>query len=559
MAQLAHVKNLWGVRIPMRDGINLVADLYFPPASDSERLPALLHRTPYNKQNPNWVGQARYLASHGYVVVLQDVRGRQDSEGNFYPFRDEGPDGFDSIEWIAQQPWCNGRVGMFGGSYGAWVQWAAAREVPPHLTTIIPASAPALRGTDVPYNNGMIDLIMFSWLHHLSGRGLQDNSLVDWERVFWHLPVREMSEALGRPLPVWEQWLANPGANSYWDSIGLSDEDSERISVPVLHINAWFDPVCHFDCYEAMMLPSSRRHLQSMIVGPWNHEGTRFPKEDLGGVNFTSAAVLDVDRIHVEWFDHWMRGEGDTSLLPPKCKYFVTGANEWREADHWPPPNHSSVDFYLAGSGPDLRASRGLDSGVPASESTSVFRYDPADPVISMPDFDFFPAPPALQPDIPFDQQALLSRNDCAVYTGSQLADELEIAGKAELMLFAESSCPDTDWMAILADVYPDGRSMRVTEAFIRARFRNSLREAELMVAGSIYQFDLVFNPIAHVFKPGHCVRVTITSSYFPRYDRNLNTGKPIGSDADPVIAVQTIHHGPTNPSKVRLPVRTAE
>lgn len=551
------VRHLWDVKVAMRDGELLSADIYIPPAGlDGGPYPALLMRTPYNNQTPLYVNEATYFAEHGYAVLLQDVRGRHDSPGDWYPFRNEGADGFDTIEWMAQQDWCNGKVGTFGGSYGGWYQWIAAREKPPHLTTMVSTAAGGRWMREIPYKNGVVLLVMLGWLNLAGARTMQDNSRVDWDEVFYHLPVRTMDDKVGRSLPVWQEWLDHPTLDDYWKSFILSDEDFGKIDLPVLHITGWYDgdqPGALF-FYEGMIKNSPSSDRQFIRIGPWDHGGTRMPRQHLGGVDFSIAALMNMEELHVKWFDHWMKGDDNGVGEEKRVDYFLMGVNEWRKSDAWPPPEVKETRWYLhsGGKANTLKGDGGLDMERPGNEPSDEYTYNPEDPVVGVLNTNFYADPPV---ETPLDRRFVLRRDDVLVYTSDPLDAPLEVAGRPWITLFASSDCPDTDWMATLSDVYPDGRSIFLSSGVIRARFRESLEYEKLMEPGEVYEFQFELMSVGHVFKAGHHVRLSVTSSDFPVYDRNPNTGHPIGEDAELQIAQNIVHHSKKHPSHLMLPV----
>jgi putative CocE/NonD family hydrolase len=546
-------RHLWDVRVPMRDGVSLAADLYLPDGG--EPAPALLMRTPYNKQTASYREFAERFVANGYAVVLQDVRGRHESDGGWYPFRDEGPDGYDTIEWIAEQAWSDGKVGLFGGSYGGWVQWAAARERPPHLAAMVSRAAGGRWMQEIPYDNGTVVLAMLGWLNLASGRTMKDAAAVDWRAVLHHLPLRTMDAALGRELPVWQDFLDHPTLDEYWAAIRLTAADFAAIDLPVLHITGWYDedqPGALF-FYEGMMRNSPAATRQAVCIGPWDHGGTGEPSRELGGVDFSPRAVVDVKDLHLQWFDRWLRGaeprDGQTHAT-----YFLTGINEWRGAAAWPPPEVRERRYYLSSHGRanTLRGDGSLASAPPESSSADEFTYDPEDPVVTVTDFDFY-SDTGVEPTL--DRRYVDRRDDVLVYTSEPMSEALTVAGRPSVLLFGSSDCPDTDWFVTLQDVHPRGPSVLLANGRLRARFRESLEREMLMEPGQIYEFRFELSTIGHVFAPGHRIRLTVTSSDFPVYDRNPNTGHPIGEDAELRVARNAIHHGEAEPSHVALPL----
>lgn len=556
-------RNLWDLRTPMRDGVELSSDIYLPPEGlDGSPYPLVLMRTPYNNQNEMYVKYARHLSDNGHAVAIQDCRGRHDSDGEFYPFHKEGPDGHDSIEWFAKQGWCTGKIGMMGGSYAGWVQWAAARERPRHLTTFVSTAAAGRFHEEVPYRNGIVMLPMFSWLHTVAGRVWQEGAHVDWERVLNHLPLRTMDQALGREMPVWHDWLDHPALDDYWKEIRLTEKDFSRMDLPVLHITGYYDgdqPGTLF-FYEGMRAYSPAASKQFILIGPWDHGGTRFPKQAIGGVDFGESAVRDLEDAHLRWFDYWLKGKRNGQASEKRAKFFLTGTNIWREAGGWPPPRTREVTYYLHSSGGanSLTGDGELTREKPDEEPADTYSYDPNDPVVVAADFNFYPVPPSKPAETPLDRRFIERRKDVLVYTSSELLDEVEAVGRPQVQLFGGSDRPDTDWFVTISDVAPGGSSIALAEGMLRARFRESLERETFMSPREIYEFPIDFSAIGHTFKKGHRIRVSIMSSRFPICDRNMNTGKPIAEDADPQVAANNVFHDRDHPSRIVLPVSSS-
>jgi len=536
--------------IPMRDGARLAADVYLP--SEPGPVPALLHRTPYGKQTPLWIKWANYFAERGYAVVVQDVRGRWESDGEWYPLVNEGPDGFDTIEWIASQPWCDGSVGMYGASYGGWTQWAAARERPKPLRTMVSTAAVGRWFQEMQYYDGIFRLESLQWLNLVGGRTTQDNSLIDWRKTFEHLPLRTIDQAINRPSQVWQDWLDHSTYDAYWREIRL-DDDFPGIDLPVLHITGWFDgdqPGALF-FYRGMMSSSPAAAEQSLVIGPWDHAGTRVPHRTFGPLQFGESALVDVLELHVQWFDRHLRMRSADPM--PRVRYFVMGPNEWLEDQAWPPATSAAHDLYLADDAGSGRLSEAV--GDPASQG---YTYDPRDPVRVPRDPDrqyrfttFFET----REDDDIERSGIECRSDVLVFETVPLEHELVVAGRSWLELFAESDCVDTDWIVWLSDHWPDGRSIVVAQGQLGARFRDSLEHPEPLVPGEVYRFRIELSEVAYAFPSGHRVSVAVTSSCFPLFARNPNTGAPLGGDDHVKVARNRVHLGRAHPSRLELPV----
>lgn len=547
----------WNVAVPMRDGVVLRADIYFPPAgAEGGPYPVVLARTPYNKQNPVYVEGARYLAEHGYACVLQDTRGRHDSEGLWQPIINEGRDGYDSVEWCAAQPWSTGRIGTMGGSYGGWVQWSLAREKPPHLTTMVSTASCGAWLEELPFHNGCVMLVMVGWLNFVSGRVMQNPELIqNWPEVFRHLPLREMPQVLGRDLPLWEEWLDHLTLDEYWRELRL-DDDFAHIETPVLHITGWWDDdqPGALAMYRGMTAGSPGAADQALVIGAWDHAGTRVPRQVLGGVDMGGEAVHDPLDIHRRWFDTWLK---QTERTAAPVRLYLTGRKEWVETEAFPPPGSTSLVWYLDSGG---RANSVMGDGtlgpdVPTGAGEDAFCYDPADPVPAVIDENFY-SPTVVE--TPLDHRFKHRRDDVLVYTSEPVTEELAIVGHAEVRLLAATDGPDTDWFVALHDVSPNGTSMVLSDGRLRARYAEDLAAPTLREPDRVYPYLIRTGALGHVLLPGHRLRLTVTSSDFPVWDRNLNTGGSIAGDTEMRVARNRILHSPDAASTVTLPIAPA-
>jgi hypothetical protein len=539
----------------MRDGIELSTDLHLPPGGLSGGpYPLVLMRTPANNHAAADVKKARQLSEHGFAVAIQDVRGREDSGGEFCPFRDEGRDGYDSVEWFAAQEWCTGKVGMMGTGYAGWAQWAAARELPPHLVTLV--STASWGGRRAVYRNGAVVLPMLSWLHAMSARVWQHAGQVDWERVLRHLPLRTMDQALGRDIPVWREWLDHPRDDDYWRPLDFSAGDFRGIALPALHITGWHDSAqgMALHLFEGMRAHSPAAAAQALIIGPWDHAGTQAPTQVLGGVDFGASAVEDIDALHLRWFEHWLSDGGEDAPAAPDSKYFVTGTNVWRE-EAWSPSAESAVYYLHSGGAANTVDGDGtLTTTAPTDEPPDSYQYDPADPIVVTPDFTFFPSPPAQPPQLPLDRRFVERRPDVLVFTSPELTQEVEVLGRPSVHLYAGSDRPDTDWFVQLSDVDARGASIVLAMGVLRAG--RGLEPESVMSSGEVDEVRIELDAVAHVVQPGHRLRASVMSSCFPLYDRNANTGDPTADDG-PHVATNHVRHDAAHPSRLVLPIRS--
>lgn len=541
------------VPIPMRDGVRTSADIFFP--HDEGRYPAILMRSCYDNTTERHMPFVRYFAEHGYVFVFQDVRGRGDSDGVFTPFENEGPDGYDTIEWVAAQPWCTGKVGMVGGSYLGTAQWLAAREKPPHLAALVSAAPAGRWMEELPFHSGKILLPMLFWLNSVAGRTNQNTlttpaiaEVVDWQGLMAHTPLITADELIGRPDGLWRKWLTYNFGN-YWSKLSLEGRFPE-IDLPVLHITGWFDgdqPGALF-YFRGMTTHSPAADRQFLLAGPWPHSGVWFPQQKLGDLDFGESSVHDAKAIQVRWFDYWLKGEQNGLMEEPHVKVFVMGRNQWRESSAFPVPGTTLVNYYLHsdGSANTLTGDGSLDVIPPQAEPADHYIYDPLDTCTSNQGID---------DDVTFERKPVEERQEVLVYTSSPLVDELEVTGTPFLHLHAASDAPDTDFAAVLVDVYPDGRAVPVAEGILRASYRNSVDGGDPITPGKTYQYQIEMNAVSIAFLSGHRLRLEILSSYFPKYDRNPNSGDPPGEEHSFKTAHQTVFHDQDLQSHLVLPV----
>lgn len=555
--QTGAVKVAYDVRVPMRDGVTLSADVY--RRSGSSRSPAILLRTPYLKVSREQHELATYFAQRGYAVVWMDVRGRGDSEGTFVPYRLDGVDGFDAIEWIAAQPWCDGSVGTLGGSYLGRIQWLTALLRPPHLRCMVVLVTPSDPFVEVP--TGTPSPMHLCWAHMTSGRVMQNIENVDWMKVYEHLPLVTMDEeALGRRIPCWKEDLEHVTLDDHWRPLCYQDRFHE-IDVPVLHISGWYDDEQigtprNFVGMTRNARTEHARRSQKLLMGPWPHQVNRSTR--LGEVDFGAHSVIDLRAYQLRWFDHWLKGIDTGIMDEPPVRVFVMGANVWRDEHEWPLERTVWTRYYLHSEG---RANSRFGDGVlstrppgPAGSSGAGavpdrYVYDPARPV------PFITEPTSSQIGGPDDYAAIERRDDVLVYSTPPLEQDLEVTGPVLVELYASSSAKDTDFTAKLLDVWPTGFAQRLCDGIVRARYREGMEHAVLMEPGRVYRFSIDLWHTSQVFLRGHCIRLEIASSAFPKYDRNLNTGEDMVHETQGVVAHQAVYHDAAHPSCIILPV----
>jgi uncharacterized protein len=561
------------VPIKMRDGTLLYADVWRPDKSGKH--PAILTRTPYNK-NLMFPTRAGYMnpqrmARNGYAVVIQDVRGTGDSEGTAFFWKQEVEDGYDSVEGVAALPWCNGNVGMYGFSYFGYTQLAAAVAQPPHLKAIcpgmtyhIPRSFPYSARGDTFKLQVHLSWCLGRTLGELMRRNLppqemmanlkQIVALTDGiKEQFKILPVKDAPAAkiideFGM-MPAYRD-IAGHNDEAYWKEIG-EPLQLDEITVPVFSFAGWYDTEMTpgvFGNYKKLedrksnKLPANR-----LLIGPWIHSGEMM--NIVGQLDFEMASngmMADVTGQHIRWFDRWLKGKENGADKDPPVRIFVMGANIWRDEAEWPLKRTNFSKYYLhsAGQANTLTGNGALISTAPDEEQPDSFLYDPRNP-----------APSNEMGMGAFDQRLTETRPDVLVYTTPMLEKDLEVTGPIRLKIYAATSAIDTDFTGKLVDVWPEGAAYNVAEGIIRARFRRSADDPELLRPEEIYEYDIDMGNTSIVFKAGHRVRLEVSSSNFPKWARNLNTGANPGEDANPRIAAQTIYHDRKRASHLLLPV----
>ncbi len=545
-----------GVRAKMRDGVMLVADVYRPKAPG--KYPVLLERTPYNRRDPS-TGSA--LASDGYVVILQDTRGRFDSEGEFYPFRHEAEDGYDSVEWAAALPYSNGVVGMFGGSYVGATQMLAASSHPPHLVAIFPYVTASEYYEGWTYQSGALaQWFASSWTSGLAGDTARRKAVSrprDWITALPIDDYRILSLPAAEELaPYYRDWLQHETNDAYWRAVRVSDHYAE-MNVKGLHAGGWHDLFLkgsitnYVELRKSAATPEARQG-QRLLIGPWAHAVTS-PEGKIGDVVFGKSVVIDMNRTILRWSDWALKGMQNEYATGAPVRIFVMGRNEWRDEQEFPLARTQYTRYYLSASqGANTAAGDGrLSRDKPGTERQDAFDYDPKNPVMTVGgrlccSNEFPPGP--------FDQRPLEGRADVLVYSTPVLDKPVEATGFLRLELYAASSAVDTDFTAVLADVAPDGYARFLTDGIVRARYRNSTEKPELIRPGEVYKFDMDLWATSNVFLPGHRIRLYVSSSNFPRFNRNLNTGEQNVRATRAITARQTIYHDALHPSALVIP-----
>lgn len=549
-------------KIRMKDGIKLSANVY-KPAEMKEPLPAIFAFTPYISDE----GQERgpFFAKNGYVYVHVDVRGRGNSEGEFFPLEKDGADGAQVVQWIAKQPWCNGKVGMRGGSYRGMVQWQTLKHFPPALKTIIPTAA-AAPGVDFPMPHNIFVSYDAQWLGFTLSKTKNTTLFADqeyWLEKFYrlysrHLPFAKLAEMTGSNTKIFERWLAHPYFDRYWQGMTFPDKSYEKIDIPVLTITG------HFDGDQPGAMHYYRKHMRFgkediknkhyVIIGPWDHAGTRHPRKELGGLVFGDDAVLDMEQLHLEWYDWLLKGKAKPKFLKKRVCYYLMNENNWKYCDNLKDVSNQTQTWYLSskdGEAHDVFNS-GLLTKTPPREkqAADVFEYDPLK-VISKEEY-------IRQADASLLDQGDAFADDKLIYHSPPLKEAVEIAGHAKLKVFIELNVPDTDFGMALYEIRKDGKSIPLAQDFMRARYRNSLSKPELVKPGKIYKY--IFDKsyfFAGKLEKGSRLRLVFSSLNSPMLEKNYNSGGVVAEETakDARKAVIKLHHDPDHPGVLELPV----
>ena len=560
--QIKPVQFTWGVKIPMRDGVNINATLY-QPGSSSEPLPVIFTFTPYVADRFHHWGV--YFARNGYVFAAIDVRGRGNSEGAFEPMVNEGHDGYDIVEWFAAQPFCNGKVTMFGGSYGGFDQWSTLKEFPPHLTTILPVASgyPSL---DFPFPRNIMMSYFIQWLTFTSGATSNVNIFGDmqfWAEKYYemycnHRPFQELDQIAGNLTTHFQTWLKTHKPTEYWDRMNPKETDYAKITCPILTITG------HYDDDQNGAMGFYKKHMafgnpeaiaqHHLVIGPWDHAGTRLPQKELGGLTFADAGVIDMDALNKGWYDWTMKGKEKPTLLQKRIAYYVMGAEKWKFADSLETISNKTIQYYLHSDGyaNDVFHSGWLKTEKPTAEKPDTYIYDP---------LDIRPGALELNPDPRYllDQTAVFNLfGNGVVYHSEIFQEDIEITGYVKLNAWIEIDTPDTDFFVTLYEITSNGTSIRLTQDFMRARYRDSLREEKLVKPGEInsYKFDW-FTFFSRQVAKGSCLRLVLACPNSIQTEKNYNSGKPVheecGADARTVHV--KIHHDAQHSSYLEIPI----
>jgi putative CocE/NonD family hydrolase len=539
---------------PMRDGVRLATDVYRDSATTTA--PVVLMRTPYNKDRGK--AAAERFAAAGYIAVVQDCRGKFASGGDFIPYNNEGQDGYDSIEWIGKQPWCNGRIGMWGSSYVGATQWQAAVEHPPGLVTITPTATWSSFYRNLYLGGAVRHTLIAKWAsgHSRKPDGMAVTS--DWNRTLLHLPLSEVDDQIGWPIPWLEAMLTHPEPAGYWKRLDLTG-DMLDLTLPMQHVVGYYDffsreSVNNFTRMQQLASDETTRKQQRLILGPWDHGS--IGKSKVGELDFGPDAQWDSTAATLEWFDRTLKKDPHTPAAPlVPVRFFMMGENRWHESETWPPTGYETASFYFHSAGQaNTRDGDGrLDPKAPAAdEPVDRFQANPAAPVPACPVTEEQPLHAAKWS--PVDQREIEDRRDVLCYTTDALTERLSFAGNASAELFVSADTVDADWVVKLIDVHPDGSAYNLAVGIMRGSFRDSELEPQPLEPNEVYKITVDLGPIAAQLAPGHRLRVDVCGSYFPLFDRNSNTGAGPFS-ATTAIATESVYHTSARASRILLPV----
>ena len=541
------------LRIPMRDGVCLYGVIYRP--KEGERFPVALIRSPYSTQHPRYVDWAIRFAKRGYAAVMVDSRGRYESDGKWRPYIDETNDGFDTQQWIGEQPWCDGNIGTFGISYPGFTQILPAHLRCPYVKGLVPIANQEDNYGHMRYN-GVLQLQNAMNFITLGDRMLQTEHMehINLEEVYRHLPLVSAFDGIAER-PFYREVIRHSCFDEFWSSYSMKNRYDE-VETPALFITGWYDNLVHegFKCFKGFSTRArsqEAREKTKLIVGPWSHKSI-VGAERIGDIEFGSASAVDIPEVHLRWYDQRLKGIDNGIDGEPPVKIFVMGENAWRFENEWPlaRTNYTNFYFHSGGRANSLNGDGTLRVDQPQDESPDTYSYDPNDPVPTIGGQSLF-----AENTGPRDRRSVERRDDVLVYSSEPLREDVEVTGSIMVKLFASSSAPDTDYTGALVDVYPNGQAIIICDGIIRARFRESFTSPELIEPGRIYEYGLELWETSNLFKAGHRIRLEISSSNFPRFDRNLNTGSDPGSDTEFHIAEQTVYHNAQHPSHVVLPI----
>jgi putative CocE/NonD family hydrolase len=552
-------------QVPMSDGVKLGVAVWTPDVQN-QKFPTILVASPYNKLRDGFIEDAAFFVPRGYAYVTYDLRGRYDSEGQAYLYGEyDGKDLNEMQTWIGKQPWSNGKIGMYGGSYQGFIQWEGAMYHNPNLTALVPQVSPDDHYDNV-YPSGAFQLsnsLDFLWFC-CGGRTNTPIEVINWEKWYQQLPLKNMAQWAGiQNEKLWQDLIAHPDRDSYWPGPGERISPGKNgpgkydtIQVPTFNISGWYDQVSQatINNYVGMAAygPSEHRSQHKLLMGPWTHGGLFQTKQ--GDLNFPNQAAPNGNEWRLRWFDHWLKGIDNGFDKEPPVYIYVMGADTWRNECEWPLKRAQEAKYYLHSQGKaNSLLGDGMLSVAPPSgkENFDRYTYDPKNPVPTLGgNVAMHPARVG-----PYDQTAIEMRSDVLVYTSDPLQQDVEVTGPIILHLFASTDRTDTDFTGKIADVAPSGYAKILLEGVIRGRYWKTFQKQNLLTPNQIYEFYVDLWSTSNVFLKGHRIRIEVSSSNFPKYDPNPNTGHKFGEDAEVLLANQRVYHDTEHASYVALPV----
>jgi uncharacterized protein len=557
----ANVVFRWNQQIPLRDGVHLSATVY-TPRDQKAPAPCLFTLTPYIGQS--YHDRGIYFAAHGYPFLTVDVRGRGNSEGQFDPLLQEAHDGYDVVEWLAKQPYCNGKISMWGGSYAGYDQWATAKEFPPHLATIVPVAAP-YAGVDFPMFNNIFSPYDVQWLTFTSGRASQDKIFGD--EAFWAsknrqwfeggTPFKDIDTLVGAPSAIFKRWVQHPHPDAFWDAYNPTAEQYARLGIPILTITGAYDgdqpgALTHYREYMKNASAEGRaRHY--LIIGPWDHAATRTPRAEIGGLKFGPASLVDLPQLHLQWYGWTMQGGPKPQFLQKPVAYYVMGAERWRYADTLEGSTGQSQPYFLNSNGnaADVLAAGALDPHA-GSGKPDHYVYDPRDLSFAADEANSDSA------DLTDQRADYARRGKLLVYHSAPFEKDTEISGFFKLSAWIGIDQPDTDLAVRMSEIRPDGRSIALTSDSMRARYRESSREPKLVATGAPLRYDFEhFTFVSRQVGKGSRLRLTIAPINSISTEKNYNAAKPVAeqSISDARTVTVTLFHDRAHPSALYVPI----
>lgn len=543
------IESLGKLETTMRDGIKLSCYVCRPKTEVQKEFPCVLIRTPYNaKDTLKVVGP---FVERGYVAISQNVRGREDSQGEWNPHYHEREDGEDTLNWIAEQEWCNGKIGMIGASYQGNVQWHAAGTGNKHLCAMISQVACGTPFRDVPRVGGAFASGCLAWGFMMKDEHMNPANAErdDWGELFRHRPLNEIvKKGIGEDIPFIKKWMENEPHDKFWENLDWA-RHSENLNVPTFHISGWYDDDGQGTSQAWEILSKRNVRHQKLLMGPWLH--TFNSTRDINGIPYANDSVmLELESEYIRWFDHYLKGMNNGIDNECYVDYYQVGEHQWKRTKEWPPAESFIKKFYISSEG---QANTSSGDGVLSPEIISTghtsYNFDPENPAPYLIDVS------ENEMATPNNYKDVELREDVLVFTSEILESDFSIAGEIRAELFASSSAVDTDWLIRLTDVDPEGNSLRLSDGLIRAKYREGFDKERFLVPDQIYKYEIIMSRIANTFKKGHRIRLEITSGADNLIFANHNTGNKMSEDIEFVTAKQKIYFGENYPTCIKLPV----